>query len=172
MKEEPEEKQKSRALLEQCGSQGRRKHYLKGCGQRCQMAQGAKWGKGWKPLLLQWSGRASSKEQEVRREQDVQRWNERAGREDSSGKGETEAATWRPFYVVFLLGPVSLRDREAALSYVALVSLTVSYNRSELETPLPDGISSGIPATYIKIVFQIPKLCNMTHWTLLWNLLI
>lgn len=54
-----------------------------------------------------------------------------------------------PFYFVYLLGPVSLRDREAALSYVALVSLTVSYNRSELETPLPDGISSGIPETCI-----------------------
>ena len=32
MKDEPEEKQKSRELLEQDISQGRRKCYLKGCG--------------------------------------------------------------------------------------------------------------------------------------------
>lgn len=41
MKDEPEEKQKSRELLEQDISQGRRKHYLKACGQRCQMSQGS-----------------------------------------------------------------------------------------------------------------------------------
>lgn len=73
MKDEPEEKQSQENCLEQDISQREEKALFKACGQRCQMSQGSNEVKAEKPLFFQWSGRTSSKEQEVRHEHEVQR---------------------------------------------------------------------------------------------------
>lgn len=75
-----------------------------------------------KPFLCRWSDRASSELREVKSEREVRNRNvraegvsgfgERLCGQDSSEEGQTEAATGRLVYILFLGGPVSLSNWE------------------------------------------------------------
>lgn len=72
-----------------------------------------------KPLFFQWSGRPALKSR--KRDMNMRFRDEMQKQVESTllRKVRQRQAVWQPFYAVYLLGPVSLRDREAALSYVA-----------------------------------------------------